>query len=167
MTDNLDRDERENLRVRPVLPSDSNQLLKWRNHELVRRFSKNSSLILEKDHENWIKHKLDPKNSTHRIFVFQEDLALVGMSRIDVNEKSTGEISITVDPGLFSRGYGSSILKQTIQIGFREVNLTNLIAVIHNDNNASIALFTKNGFKELERGQVFSTYSLFKQEISA
>ncbi len=164
--DNLDRDERENLMVRPVLPSDSNQLLKWRNHELVRRFSKNSSLILEIDHENWFKHKLDPKNSTHRIFIFQEDLTLVGMSRLDVNEKSKGEISIIVDPGLFSRGYGASILKQTIQIGFREASLTNLIAVIHNDNHASIALFTKNGFKELERGQVFSTYSLFKQEIS-
>ena len=91
MIDNLDRDRRKNLRVRPALLSDSNQLLEWRNHELVRRFSKNSNLISERDHEDWIKRRLDPENSTNHIFIFQEDLTAVGVTRIELIEEFKGE----------------------------------------------------------------------------
>jgi len=152
--------------MRPALPSDSKRLLDWRNHELVRRFSKNSSLISKQDHENWIKNKFDPENSTNRIFLFQDGQTAVGMTRIDSTLDPMGEISIIVDPNFFSRGYGSFMLRKTIEIAFRETNLTAFVAFIHNNNFASIALFAKNGFRKLDSGDIFSTYSLVKQEIS-
>ena len=160
MIDNLDRDRRKNLRVRPALLSDSNQLLEWRNHELVRRFSKNSNLISERDHEDWIKRRLDPENSTNHIFIFQEDLTAVGVTRIELIEEFKGELSIIVDPSFFSRGYGSIMLQKTIEIGFDEVKLTDFTAVIHDSNFASIAVFTKCGFTKLKSTDGFSTYSL-------
>ena len=166
MGDRLDRDKSNNLRMRPALPSDSLQLLDWRNHELVRRFSKNSSLITEQDHNDWVRNKLDIENTTHRIFVFHDDLTAVGMTRIDLIAESKGEISIIVDPNFFSRGYGSFMLRETIQLAFSGANLINLLAVIHNLNFASKALFAKNGFRKLNSGEIFSTYSLVKQEIS-
>ena len=166
MGDRLDWDKSKNLRMRPALPSDSMQLLEWRNNELVRRFSKNSSLILEQEHNDWIRNKLDIENSTCRIFVFHDNLTAVGMTRIDLTSESTGEISIVVDPNFFSRGYGSFMLRETIQLGFSDPSLINLLAVIHNLNFASIALFTKNGFRKINSGDIFSTYSLVKQEIS-
>ncbi len=152
--------------MRPALPSDSMQLLDWRNHELVRSFSKNSSLISEQDHNDWIRNKLNIENSTHRIFVFHDNLTAVGMTRIDLTSESKGEISIIVDPDFFSLGYGSFMLRETIQVAFSDASLINLLAVIHNLNFASIALFTKNGFIKLHSGDIFSTYSLVKQEIS-
>ncbi len=163
MKDNLDRDKPNYLTVRPALPSDSSQLLKWRNHELVRRFSKNSSLISEQDHESWIKSKLAPENSTNRIYIFQADDTAAGVTRIELIDESRGELSIIVEPSFFSRGYGSFMLQRTIEIGFGEVNLIELTAIICDSNFASIAIFTKCGFIKLKGADGFSTYSLSKK----
>lgn len=163
MKDKLDRDKSKNLIVRPALPSDSSQLLKWRNHELVRRFSKNSSLISEQDHENWIKSKLNPEYSNNRMYIFEENEKAAGVTRIDLIDESRGELSIIVEPSFFSRGYGSIMLQKTIDLGFGEVNLAELTAIIHDSNFASIAIFTKCGFTKLNGSAEFSTYSLSKK----
>lgn len=147
------------LTVRPLEPSDSSKILEWRNSDFARRYSRNSRVISLREHDDWIKEKLSQDNKASKIYIFLEKQVPVGMTRIDIKDLSVGEISIVVDPKFHSRGYGSSMLKKTIELGVMESELSKFLGVINELNLASIRLFTKNGFKKLESSDGFSTYS--------
>lgn len=97
------------------------------------------------------------------MYIFEENEKAAGVTRIDLIDESRGELSIIVEPSFFSRGYGSIMLQKTIDLGFGEVNLAELTAIIHDSNFASIAIFTKCGFTKLNGSAEFSTYSLSKK----
>jgi RimJ/RimL family protein N-acetyltransferase len=156
--DSLGRFKARILTVRPLAPSDSSKILEWRNSEVARRYSRNSRVISPREHEDWIKKNFNQDSKASKIYIFFEQQVPVGMTRIDLTGRSIGEISIVVDPKFYSRGYGSSMLKKTIELGVIESDLIKFIGVINDLNLASIALFTKNGFIKLDSVDGFSTY---------
>jgi RimJ/RimL family protein N-acetyltransferase len=141
---------------------DSQQLLAWRNHSSVRQFSKNRSLISPTSHEVWLKAKLESVNQESRIFIFSNSNNDVGMTRLDMSNKYSAEISIIVDPAFQKMGFGSKILLQSIQHAFNDLELFALEAFIHVENLASFALFSKMGFVKVRNDENFDSFLLLR-----
>ncbi len=148
--------------MRFAIRADSQRLLAWRNHENVRRYSRNIEKIDWDVHQEWFEDKLDPSKSNSKIFIFLQADLYVGMSRLDSLSEDSGEISILVDPALQGKGYGFKILRQCIEYAFTESKYLELEALIHSENSASQALFSKCGFVKLRKVGLFESYKLSK-----
>ena len=150
----------EKLQMRRVCKTDSRQLLAWRNDSKVRQYSRRTDLIADEEHEIWFGRKLQSAPSNSEIFIFSDSNFLVGMSRIDIAEPGRAEVSILVDPGFQGRGYGTRILGQTISHALDEKHLSELEAIIHQRNLASVALFKKFNFVRNYSDGNFDNYAL-------
>lgn len=157
-------DSQDKVVMRPVKITDSQQLLEWRNHISVRRFSKHIDEISIDVHELWLANKLDSSNHDSKILIFSELDKDIGMTRLDKLGVALAEISILVEPTLHGKGLGSKILRQTINYAFEHLNYSGLQADIHIENHGSASLFSKFGFKRVNRVGTFDTYSLSKSD---
>jgi len=160
VSDDLREDNYRKLVLRRCLQSDSALLLSWRNNELVRIYSRSKAPISNQEHEDWLREKLTVGNTSCRIYMFTENDTPIGMTRIDQLDESSVEISILVDPKLVSKGYGASMLKETLSESATNQKIDKYFATIHNQNIASIALFEKFGFSKTQHDIEFSTYAL-------
>lgn len=160
MNDGLSGDKDRKLVLRRFHLSDSALLLSWRNHDMVRLYSRNNALISIQEHEEWLEKKVMDRNASCRIYIFTENDIPVGMTRIDQLDNSSVEISILVDPKQVSQGLGTAMLRKTLLESFSNGETKVHKATIHNRNLASIALFKKLGFLKTQTGPEFSTYTL-------
>ncbi len=149
--------------MRPLQWSDSTHILEWRNHESVRAHSRNTAIISESEHENWVRAKIELADVSNQVWIFSENQTPVGMTRLDQLDKSNPELSILVDPNLLSQGYGTVMLKKTLELETYGSHVSAILAVIHNSNLPSIALFTKFGFVKSNGSGEFSTFLLSKK----
>jgi RimJ/RimL family protein N-acetyltransferase len=152
------------IRLRPFEGRDSQKLLDWRNHESVRLYSRSPNLISQSEHEFWVHHRLSNSESSSQIFIAENSVGgTYGMVRLDLSGEDRAEISIIVDPTKFGRGFGSLMLKKLIEYSFTSMKLKGLIAVIHKDNSASLALFRKFGFVFVSAENDFCKFDLLSR----
>lgn len=150
--------------MRPIEITDLQQLLEWRNHLSVRRYSRHVEEITIDAHRVWLSDKLAASNHGSKILMFSELGKDIGMTRLDILDDGFAEISILVEPTLHHKGLGSKILQQTIRHAFERMNFLGLQADIHIENRASSLLFLKFGFARVNRVGLFDTYLLHKSD---
>jgi RimJ/RimL family protein N-acetyltransferase len=148
--------------MRPVKISDSQQLLEWRNHPSVRKYSGNVEKITFDIHQEWFTNKLNLSEDVSKILMFSERGIDIGMTRLDSLGGRVAEISILVEPTLRFQGLGSRILHQTINHASEELDYSGLQATIHIENLSSTQLFSKFGFVRVSGDGLFDTYFLNK-----
>lgn len=158
MSNNRSEDSKDNILMRPVRISDSQQLFKWRNHSSVRRYSRHVEEITLEIHQAWFANKLDLSNDVSKIFMFSRLDIDIGMTRLDLFDDRMAEVSLLVEPTLQHQGLGSKILHQTINYAFEGLNYSVLRANIHIENLSSAQLFSKFGFVRVSRDGLFDTY---------
>ncbi len=111
------------------------------NDKSVRENSFNSEKISFDEHILWFKNSL---NNKHRIlYKILKDKKFIGQIRLDILEKDTYLISISLHKEFRSKGYAFLALEQII----KERNFYNFKAQIKKENVKSIALFKKLGFE--------------------
>jgi RimJ/RimL family protein N-acetyltransferase len=162
VNDYRSEDSQDKVLMRPVKISDSQQLLEWRNHTSVRRYSRHSEEITLSNHQAWFANKLELVNDGSKILMFSNLDIDIGMTRLDLLDDGMAEISILVEPTLQHKGLGSKILQQTINYAFDGLNYTGLRANIHIENLSSAQLFSKFGFARVSRDGLFNTFLLRK-----
>ena len=118
-------------------------LLEWRNDATTREMSLNTEAVSEEDHRRWLRASL--ANPDRRLFVCEVDGEPVGTTRLDRREGGW-EISITTAPRHRGAGHGRTMLALTA--AWFEENLKEglILATIKPTNQASLALFTRNGY---------------------
>ena len=71
----------------------------------------------------------------------------MGFYRLDVvNQKS--EIGYILSPEFWKNGFGSEAMDAVLKFGFEQLNLNKIEADINPENQASINLVTKMGFRK-------------------
>lgn len=140
--------------IRSARHSDSQLLFDWRNDAATRTASLNTAEIKFEDHAKWFAGAL----SNRHIFIFiAENLGnedeQIGTTRFEVDEKSSSAtVSINLAPGARGLGLSGEILEGSM-VKFQELVTTpiRLHAQIRVDNLASLKLFAKAGFYEVEQ----------------
>ncbi len=151
------------LTLRAVTPSDSADLLGWRNDPATRAHSRNTAVIAAKEHEAWLARALDDPN--HRIWIAEQGghkLGTVSAALVD-GDRADGdrvEISITVSQERRGQGLGTEMIRAAV-LGTVEVWPTAAIeAMIRADNAASRGAFERCGFTPADRDGEFLIYRL-------
>lgn len=144
----------ENVKVRPLLVEDIEQLRIWRNDTVKTKFLRKLDYITPEMQLQWYKNYLN--NPTEIVFAIEEIGKLhrmvgsVALYDIKNGQAEIGKIQIGDDEA-HGKGVGRKALKLVAQIGFTELNLTKIYADVHQNNIASHKNFTNLGFKIVGR----------------
>lgn len=128
--------------VRELRPKDSDGLWRIRNLDEVRLLSNNTAVIPKADHDAWFaKYIANPDN---RCYVLEYGGDVAGYCRID-----SGLVSIAIDPKYHGLGLGKKLLKGSVDLEIP--TLKKITAEIRLNNDVSLKLFTKVGFKVVDQ----------------
>jgi ribosomal protein S18 acetylase RimI-like enzyme len=133
------------MRIRKAKLRDCKSMWLIRNHPKVRKNSLNRKTISYREHQRWFEDYL--KNKSNVCYVLERNKEVLGYCRFDAkgNERV---VSIAISPKSHGKGLGSYLLQNSIR---RLKNKKNITATISLDNEISLALFQKNGFKIIKK----------------
>ena len=149
------------LVLREVNESDCKYLYEWRNHPTARAVSRFTEEIPYEEHVRWFLNSLkDPKR---KIYIGMENGERIGQIRFDKNE-SKSEVSVTINPEKYGKGYGSLLIKEGSKKYFmEELFINRIIAEIKPENRASMRVFEKAGFKKIsEKNTIYGMFLIFE-----
>lgn len=142
------------LHLRDAEFNDWEELLRWRNDDSTREFSKTKDPVDERDHKAWLSNVLDSPD--HLLFIVETDdkKEPVGMVRFDRIRTAESEfrVSINLDPSMRGQGLGGRALGMGIR-NFDDLSpdCCTIIADIDPQNVASAKIFLANGFERVGR----------------
>lgn len=135
------------LRLRPARADDAGALHDWRNDPVSVAMSITGRTVTWDDHFAWFERTL--RNPSRCIVIGEVGTERVGMCRFDREpDGAVAVVSIALAPGARGRRLSAPLLESAIAV-VRATwpDLRRLIAHIHRDNCASLALFRGAGFE--------------------
>jgi RimJ/RimL family protein N-acetyltransferase len=137
------------IRLRPAGVGDARLLWRLANDPATRRSSYTRGRIPWKTHRQWFRSKLSMRGVS-RIYV-AEDLRgrPVGQVRYDMTAPRTVEIDISVAPEARGQGIGTAMLRTGCRRAAADLSPARILAYVRLDNEASLALFRKAGFRRV------------------
>lgn len=138
------------IRLRPIHKEDCSLLWHWANDPVTRAASFSSGSIFWYEHIQWFDAKIESESCKMYIALDNRDQP-VGLIRYDIDPKNEAVVSITIATQYRGKGYASLIAKKTSSKVLKESKLNQLNAYIKPDNLASIKVFLKAGFRQVER----------------
>ena len=139
--------------LRPIKKSDTENVLKWRNHPSVRSNFVFQDDLTTKAHESWLNDNVNTGKAAQFIIVSEElgDVGTVYLRDID-NRHRKAEFGIFIGEVLArGKGFGAEAARLILEHAFCTLNLNKVFLRVFNDNiNAiksyELAGFTKEGY---------------------
>ena len=153
----------EDLHFRYAIEEDKSLLLQWRNNPKVRQYSQKVEPIRKDDHDLWFSVRL-AQIRKEPILIFDFKDKSVGMVRLDKKEKleKVFEISVLVDESFQNRGFATQMVSRILTFARNELSAIEIRAIIHCDNQFSIAHFRNLKFiKNNNLNLNFDEYRLY------
>ena len=98
--------------------------------------------------EKWFQSVIMDINRRDFVGIFDNKIfGFSGLTNINHKNKSAEVYIFLSSPKYFSKGLGSWLLKETLNIGFKEISITRFYARVVKKNEQSEKFFIKNGFK--------------------
>ncbi len=146
------------VRVRRATQLDSNDILTWRNDDTTRKMSRNTGIILKKDHDNWLTAALT--NTDKVLLIAEDNQGKIGFLRFDSTDKgSRAEVSINLNPNRRDQKLSKTFLRQAKRFLPRGVN--DLLACIKVENEVSNHIFSSSNY-ELKHSKDGYNYYILK-----
>lgn len=147
------------LRIIPFNQNHINPIWIWRNDIRTIEMSLSKKKVTWQEHFEWCNSIITSKSN--HMYVAEEFGIPVGVVRFDENKdkKCVFDLTINLDPNKRNKGYGSKILRDSINFFINEINKCKYIrAQIRVSNFPSIKLFEKYGFKKISSDSEFKEY---------
>ncbi len=136
--------------LREISLKDTENIVKWRNQENVRKHFVYQELFTKESHEEWMKTMV----STGKVAQFiihstkeNQDVGSVFLRDIcPIHQKAEFGIFIGEDVAR-GKGYGTVAAKCILQFGFQTLNLHKIFLRVFANNQQAIASYKKAGFK--------------------
>lgn len=144
------RDEKAGIYLRPMTYDDTDNIIKWRNSEGVRKNFIYQALFTRQSHENWIKTKVETGEVVQFIICDLADDTPYGsvyIRDIDMTHKK-GEYGIFIgEESARGRGLGSATAKLMLKYCFEELGLHRVYLRALAGNDRAIKSYENAGFK--------------------
>lgn len=137
------------ITLRPASSDDWKLLLEWRNDPATLSASRDTSIVDETAHKQWLRGCL--KNKSRQLLIAELDGVAVGTVRLDNDE--TCEVSWTVAPHARGKGIG----RQIVSMAVATVNIP-MKAVARVENIGSQKIAQAAGFRIMEDDGEWLTY---------
>lgn len=138
-----------------------NAVWTWRNDIQTINMSISRRNVTWKEHYDWSNSIISSK--TRYMYIAEELEIPIGVIRFDENayKKFISDLTINIDPNKRGKGYGTKILKESINLFINEnKNCKYIKAQVRIINTKSIKLFENYGFKKISTNNVFKEYIL-------
>jgi RimJ/RimL family protein N-acetyltransferase len=122
---------------------DARLLFEWRNDEETRRRSRTAEPVAWEAHVEWLSRSI--ASAERRLLIVEHEDRQVGTVRWDRTGPQRWEVSITVAPHERGRGLAANILAMG-ERALADQSPVTLAAVIHEENEASLRLFSAAGY---------------------
>ncbi|OGJ87046.1 MAG: hypothetical protein A2268_15150 [Candidatus Raymondbacteria bacterium RifOxyA12_full_50_37] len=139
------------MELRNARPEDMMVLFRWANDPDVRKNSFSTKEIGLAEHKNWFAGKLASFDS--RILIGWQDNDPVGVVRFERSGKQA-VVGINLDKQWRGKGLGGKLLEMGIVDVKTEKFVDKITAYIKSFNDASVKMFLKAGFKEIENTEL-------------
>lgn len=141
------------LGIRPAEEGDVGLLFAWRDDPVVRAASRSSAPLVWAEHRDWFARTLRDPN---RLLVIARDarhpLGAVRLDRSGPGSRSW-EVSVMLAARARGRGLSRPILELALAELLRSRDAEEIVAVVREDNAASLALFSRSGFGPTASGE--------------
>lgn len=141
----------KDLVLRPIMQADTDDILRWRNQDSVKKYFIKQQNIQREDHMKWMKNRVETGEVVQFIMASQTDGCSIGtvyLQDIDY-ENRKAEYGIFIGEGRFTgRGYGTIAAECMIKYAFEKLNLHKLYLRVYEDNYRAISSYTKAGFRK-------------------
>ena len=135
--------------LRPMEEKDTDLIVKWRNHERVRRNFIYQKSFTKEGHENWIHTMIETGSAVQFIICEKETNRPVGSVYFrDINtEHHKAEYGIFIgEDDAVGKGIGTETARLAILYGFRAMNLHKIILRAFAENEGALRSYEKAGF---------------------
>lgn len=134
--------------LRPLMESDLEQILIWRNSEIVRLNMYNDHIIPEREHREWFEKSKSGQNSKHLVFEYKGNpVGVINITQIDLKNNKCYWGFYLGDPQS-SRGYGFPLGFLGLEYIFKTLAIRKVCGEAFAFNEASIKFHKKLGFTE-------------------
>ena len=129
---------------RPITIADSSDVLHWRNDPASRQMSLTGNIILPLEHSRWFGSML--QSNTHIGIIGEKNRSKIGVVFFKI-DNAIARVSINLNPLHRGKKLAASLLGSAMnEILIISPKIKHFVAEIKNNNNASIKIFTQNGF---------------------
>lgn len=132
------------LVVRMAQSEDASDILRWRNDSHTRGMSRNSDLILEKDHQIWLEKTLRDPNFCLIVGLYSN--VKFGIVRFNKDKLNEWEVGINIAPEARGKGLGKILLSAALSNFALKHSNVMLNAEVKLFNKVSQHLFESLGF---------------------
>lgn len=135
----------EITRLRPMLDSDLELVLSWRNHPDIRRYMYTQHEISLDEHTNWFnKASMDP---TYSLLIFEVGNRPLGFVNIQIIKDMVADWGFYTSPDA-PKGIGLKLGKSALDYAFNNIGLHKLCGQALGYNEASKRFHLRLGFNE-------------------
>jgi len=145
------RDENIGIYLRLMTYEDTENIIKWRNSDSVRRNFIYQGLFTKESHENWIHTMVETGKVVQMIIMESKTDTPVGSVYVrDIDHTHhKAEYGIFIgDESARGKGYGTAAAKLMIQYCFEELRLHKLMLRVYAENPQAIRSYEKAGFEK-------------------
>lgn len=141
--------DHENIELRSITADDTEDIIRWRNKESVRKNFLDQRLFTVEGHTNWLNTMVKTGKVEQFIIWDKEENKPVGsvfLRDID-HENKKAEYGIFIgEDSARGKGIGTKAAKAIVQYGFNELHLHKIFLRVLADNVRAVKSYKKAGF---------------------
>lgn len=140
----------DNIYLREIEISDTEDIIRWRNQEEVRKFFINQQPFTRQGHLDWFHNMIQTGKAVQFIITNKNDNKSIGSVYLrDIDyDHSKCEYGIFIgEPDYKGCGIGTQAAKLTIKYAFEVLQLNRIFLRVFADNERAIHSYQKAGFK--------------------
>lgn len=137
--------------LRQMKRSDTDNIVKWRNNERVRKNFIYREVFTPAGHEKWIESMVETGKVVQLIICEKADMRPVGSVYFrDIDRvKKEAEYGIFIgEDDAVGKGYGSETARLAVGYAFGELGLNKLVLRAFTDNEAAVKSYEQAGFRK-------------------
>ncbi len=139
----------QDIYLRLMEPSDTDNIIKWRNRDFVRRNFIYQKPFTRQGHENWTKTMIDTGKGVQFIICTRESGEPVGsvyLRDIDRNHNKAEYGIFIGEEQALGKGYGTQAARLMISYAFERAGLHKLMLRVLAENGQALRSYEKAGF---------------------
>lgn len=137
--------------LRLMTAEDTENIIKWRNSDVVRKQFIYQKEFTVESHENWIKTMIETGKAAQMMIVLNEGDRAIGsvyVRDIDLENKKAEYGIFIGETDCLGKGYGTEAAELMIEYAFEFLGIHKLMLRVYAENERAIKSYEKAGFKK-------------------
>lgn len=137
--------------LRLMTAEDTENIIKWRNSDVVRKQFIYQKEFTVESHENWIKTMIETGKAVQMMIVLNEGDRAIGsvyVRDIDLEHKKAEYGIFIGETDCLGKGYGTEAAELMIEYAFEFLGIHKLMLRVYAENERAIKSYEKAGFKK-------------------